>query len=124
MRKELIYIMIGLISGISTGIIGIGAGILTNPLLIYSGMSLHTAVGCSLVMQLLPQSLPGVLLYNSKNYINWIDSIVVVIGSSIGIFIGSWLATNNYISEKIAYKIMTILLIVISIIFTYQHLLT
>ena len=37
MLKELIYILIGSITGISMGIIGIGAGLISLPLLIYSG---------------------------------------------------------------------------------------
>ena len=70
MLIEIIYIIIGTLAGLSMGIIGIGAGIITIPLLIYSGMNIRTAVGCSLVMQLLPQSLPGVLLYQKKKNMN------------------------------------------------------
>ena len=87
-------------------------------------MNIHTAVGCSLVMQLLPQSLPGVLLYHKKNYINWTYSLLVVFGSLIGIGIGAYLITNNYISEKLTYKLLTILLIFITLMFTKDHLLT
>jgi len=122
MFKEIIYILIGSIAGLSMGIIGVGAGIITIPLLIYSGMNIRTAVGCSLVMQLLPQSLPGVLLYNKKNYIEWFNSLLVVFGSLIGILIGAFLVSNNYITEKMTYKLLTIILIITTVIFVKEYL--
>jgi uncharacterized membrane protein YfcA len=122
MWRELVYILIGCIAGLSMGTIGVGAGIITIPLLIYSGMNIRTAVGCSLVMQLLPQSLPGVLLYNKKNYIEWFNSLLVVFGSLIGILIGAFLVSNNYITEKMTYKLLTIILIITTVIFVKEYL--
>ena len=46
-----IYTIIGLLAGVSMGTIGIGAGIISIPLLIYSGLNPQSAVGVSLVMQ-------------------------------------------------------------------------
>lgn len=122
MLVEIIYIIIGTLAGLSMGIIGVGAGIITIPLLIYSGMNIRTAVGCSLVMQLLPQSLPGVLLYHKKNYIDWYKSILVVLGSLFGIMLGSYFVSNNYITEKMTYKILTVILIVTTVVFVKEHL--
>ena len=122
MWRELVYILIGCIAGLSMGTIGVGAGIITIPLLIYSGMNIRTAVGCSLVMQLMPQSLPGVLLYNMKNYIEWFNSLLVVFGSLIGILIGAFLVSNNYITEKMTYKLLTIILIITTVIFVKEYL--
>tara|TARA_B100000524_G_scaffold348378_1_gene252722 strand:+ start:39 stop:422 length:384 start_codon:yes stop_codon:yes gene_type:complete len=122
MLVEIIYIIIGTLAGLSMGIIGVGAGIITIPLLIYSGMNIRTAVGCSLVMQLLPQSLPGVLLYQKKNYIDWYKSILVVLGSLFGIMLGSYFVSNNYITEKMTYKILTVILIITTVVFVKEHL--
>ena len=122
MLVEIIYIIIGTLAGLSMGIIGVGAGIITIPLLIYSGMNIRTAVGCSLVMQLLPQSLPGVLLYQKKNYIDWYKSILVVLGSLFGIMLGSYFVSNNYITEKMTYKILTVILIITTVVFVREHL--
>ena len=122
MLNEIVYIIIGIIAGLSMGTIGVGAGIITIPLLIYSGMNIRTAVGCSLVMQLLPQSLPGVLFYHKKDYIDWFKSLLVVFGSFIGIMLGAYFISNNYITEKMTYKILTVILIITSIIFIKDHL--
>ena len=70
MNKEILYILyllIGVLSGVSMGIIGVGAGMITIPLLLYTGLSVQQAVATSLIIQLLPQSLPGCLLYTSPS---------------------------------------------------------
>jgi uncharacterized membrane protein YfcA len=38
--KNVMYLIIGSLAGISMGTIGIGAGLITMPLLIYSGLSI------------------------------------------------------------------------------------
>lgn len=119
----ILYTIIGIFAGLSMGIIGVGAGIITIPALVYSGMDIRSAVGCSLVMQLLPQSLPGVLLYDGRNFIDWHASFIVVLGSLIGIALGSYLVTYNYVNEKNTYKFLTFMLIITSIIFTKRYLL-
>lgn len=50
-----IYVMIGALSGISMGIVGVGAGMITIPLLIYTGLTVKQAVGISLIMQFYPK---------------------------------------------------------------------
>ena len=57
-----IFTCIGLFTGISIGIVGIGAGVLLIPLLTYFGVSIKTAVATGLALQLVPQSLPGLLV--------------------------------------------------------------
>lgn len=117
-----IYTIIGLLAGVSMGTIGIGAGIISIPLLIYSGLNPQSAVGVSLVMQLLPQSLPGVIIYNRNGHIPYLPSLFVVLGSMIGILIGSLLVSKNIITEKMMYKIISIILIISAIIFSKKYL--
>lgn len=70
-------------------------------------------------MQLLPQSAPGV--YHYWNDILWTPTIFVVIGSIIGIWIGSIITTKKYISENTLYKIITVFLFISSIYFYVKH---
>tara|TARA_A100001011_G_scaffold400696_1_gene517685 strand:+ start:4020 stop:4388 length:369 start_codon:yes stop_codon:yes gene_type:complete len=109
---------IGILTGISMGATGIGAGLLSVPLLIYSGLSFKEAVSVSMLMQLLPQSILGV-----KNYwdeIQWGISLRVIISSILGIYIGSYIVTKNIISEIMLYKILTIFLFFSSIYFYFN----
>ena len=119
----IIYVLIGALAGFFMGMIGMGAGIITVPLLVYSGMNIHNAVGCSLLMQLLPQSLPGVMLYHYKGHMQYYASFAVIFGSILGSLLGSLLVTYDYISEKMLYKLLTYLLIFITSLFIYEHLL-
>ena len=118
MIRLILYFLIGLLAGISMGTVGVGAGVISIPLLTFFGMSINNAVGAGLFMQLLPQSLPGFYLYHKKGYIDYLSSSVVVLGSLIGILFGAYLITNDYISEQMLYKLLTILLIIISIYYT------
>lgn len=117
------YFSIGALAGLSMGIIGIGAGIITLPLLIYSGMHIEGAVACILFMQLLPQSLPAVLVYSKSEHIDYNISMLVILGSVIGTLLGSLIIYYDLISEKTTYKLLTIVIIITAIIFTKRYLL-
>ena len=119
MKDLIILTSIGIICGISVGSLGIGGGIITIPLLLLYGINFKNAVAIVMLMQLLPQSIFGV--YNYWNYINWLTSFYVIFGSIMGILIGSYIVTNNYIKEEILYKLLTIFLIIISIFFYIKY---
>ncbi len=124
--RMIIYFLIGALSGISMGVVGVGAGMLTIPLLIYSGLTLQESVGISLIMQLLPQSLPGVMLYYNNGKITYVTAIIalfVVIGSLLGIYLGSYLVNNNYINLKFMYGNLAGLLIGSGLYIIYTYLL-
>ena len=111
-------LLIGMIVGISMGATGIGAGLLSVPMLIQTGLSFKEAVSVSMLMQLLPQSVLGV-----KNYwteIKWGVSLRVILSSVIGIYIGSIIVTKNIVSQAVLYKILTIFLFFSSIYFYFN----
>ena len=83
---------------------------------------LQRSCGCSLVMQLLPQSLPGVIIYHNKQFIDWYASLIVVFASFIGITIGAVLVGNDYITEEFTYKVLTIGMIFITLKLINDHL--
>jgi uncharacterized protein len=122
MYLYIIYALIGILAGISMGIIGIGAGVITLPLLLATGMNIKKAVGCILLMQLLPQSLAGVLIYHKDKNIDYTSSLIVILGSVLGIIIGAYMVSSNIISETLTYKLLTIVLIFTSIVFTKKYL--
>lgn len=115
----IIYILIGLLTGISMGVIGIGAGLITVPLLTLTGLNIKQVIAVIMVMQLLPQSLAGVINY--KHHIDWVPTIIVIIGSIFGIWLGSHLVTNDYVTERMIYRILTVFLLVSSIYFYNYH---
>ena len=113
------YFIIGSIAGVSMGTIGMGAGSITVPLLLYTGLTIPQSIAVIMVMQLLPQSLPGV--YNYRKHIIWEPTILVIIGSLFGIWFGSHMVAKEYISEKMQYRMMTVFLFISSIYFYIKH---
>ena len=63
----LMIILIGLITGISIGLLGVGSGaILIPPLTLFAGIPLKEAICVGLFLQSIPQTIPGFLLYYKK----------------------------------------------------------
>jgi uncharacterized membrane protein YfcA len=120
MSEIIILIFIGLLSGISMGSIGVGGGLIVVTLLTLYGINIKNVVAIVMLMQLFPQSVFGVINY--WKYINWYQSFIIIFASFIGIYIGSYLVTNNYINDLMLYKILTIFLIINSIYFTIKYL--
>ena len=113
-----IYIILGFVSGLFLGSIGVGAGLLTIPALIKTGLTIKESVVIALIVQLVPQTIPGVIAYYNQKLIK-IDivyiSILIMMGSFVGVYIGSNASIKNYISNKSLYRILTIVLFISSI---------
>ena len=108
---NLLYVLIGLISGFTVGMIGLGGDILLIFLLLLCKVPMQSVIATVLFIQLVPQSLPGLLIYNDQNHFKLGMSILIAFGSFIGITYGSQIATRYKISEKTSYSIMTGILI-------------
>jgi len=119
-RDQLVYTMIGIITGITIGLVGIGAGVLFIPFLVSYGVPIKTTIAVGLALQLIPQSLPGFYLYYKEGFVNWFIIFWSMIGSTIGIFIGSYLSTRNIITERDIYKILFIIMVMTSIHIGYK----
>lgn len=89
----LILISIGLVSGIVSGIFGIGGGIIIIPALVYLiGFPQHIAIGTSLAILLPPVGLGAVIEYYRHGNVDFHTAIIVAIGLFIGAWIGSYFA--------------------------------
>ena len=112
--------IIGIITGTSLGLTGLGS-ILTVPLLIYAGMTPHETVATVLALHVFPQALPGMYLYYKKGHLRLIKSLFVIIGSAIGIYIGSFINCENLISEYTLYTFISIILALSSVYIYCKH---
>jgi len=117
---ELLYVIVGFITGVSVGSVGIGAGSLLMPLLIMLGASVKTAVATGLAIQLLPQSLPGLWLYYQNGHFDMKISFWVIIGSLIGTTYGAYLVNYNIFSEKVLYIVLFIMMVLSTIFIGYD----
>ena len=83
----ILLIVIGLASGMLSGLVGVGGGIIIVPALVFFlGFSQHQAQGTSLGLLLLPVGILAVMNYYNKGYID----IKVVLIMSIAFVAGGW----------------------------------
>ncbi len=105
-------IIIGILAGVLSGIMGVGGGVIMIPLLVFLlGFSQHQAQGTSLAALLPPVTLLAVINYYKADYINWKYALIIASTFIIGGYFGSKLAIS--IDQKILKKIFGILLLVI-----------
>lgn len=84
-------VLLGLAVGVSSGLFGIGGGIIILPALVYLlGYKTRIAVGTSLLAVILP-SIVGVISYALESNVNLLMAALLAAGSIFGAPIGSWL---------------------------------
>lgn len=86
-----LLIVIGLVSGVVSGLFGIGGGLLIIPALIYlAGFSQHLATGTSLAILLPPVGLAAVLEYYRHGNVDLKSAFIV----AAALFIGGWVGAR------------------------------
>ena len=90
MNTTLILLLLGLVAGMLSGMVGIGGGIVIVPALVYFiGFSQHSAQGTVLFMFLLPIGIFGVYNYWQAGFVEWKTACIMGITFLIGSFFGS-----------------------------------
>jgi uncharacterized membrane protein YfcA len=90
-----ILVLIGLGAGMSSGLFGIGGGVLIVPALVYLlDFPLHRAVGTSLAVLLPPIGAAAVYAYYRAGHIDWPAAIVLAATVFFGAWMGAMLATH------------------------------
>lgn len=104
------YIILGLIAGIISGIVGIGGGIIIVPALVFIfGMSQLQAQGTTLALLIPPIGILAALTYYKQGYVDLKIAILVCVGFIIGGLIGAKYAIN--LPTRILVKIFGIFLL-------------
>lgn len=105
-------VIIGLLAGILSGLVGIGGGIIMVPLLLLLGFSQHQAQGTSLAVLLLPVTASAVYNYYKEGYLDWRYAIVMAVFFVVGGYFGSKFAVS--IDAKILKKIFGVVLLIVA----------
>lgn len=91
----LTLIVIGLLAGFLSGLIGVGGGIIMVPLfLLFLGLTQHQAQGLSLAVLLPPVTFMAVYNYHQAGAIDWRFALIVSAVFIVGGFIGSKVALS------------------------------
>jgi len=112
-----IYLAVGIVTGIMSGIFGVGGGIVLIPILAYFfGFAQHRAQGVSLVALLLPTGILGVIEYYRKGFISPMDvrvGLIIAVGLFIGIYFGARIAVP--INDVLLRRLFGGLLLLVSV---------
>ena len=110
----IILILIGIIAGMLSGLVGVGGGIIVVPCLVFfMGLTQKVAQGNSLALLLLPVGIFAVINYYRAGHIDVKMVGLMAIGFVAGGYFGSKLALN--ISDEKLKKVFAILMIIIAI---------
>ena len=104
MINIMLYIVLGLIVGIFSGLIGIGGGVIIVPALVFLfGLSQHQAQGTTLALLVPPIGFLAAWQYYTQGYVNLKIAVFVCIGFLLGGLLGAKFATglSNILLEKI-----------------------
>lgn len=104
MTNILLYVFLGLIAGIVSGLIGIGGGIIVIPALIFLfGFSQHQAQGTTLALLVPPIGLLAAWTYYQQGYVDLKIAGYICAGFFFGGFVGAKLAVglSNVVLERV-----------------------
>ncbi len=110
----ILLLLVGLVAGFLSGLIGIGGGIIIVPaLVLLLGFSQKEAQGTSLGILLLPIGILAVINYYKQGYLNMNYVIIVSLAFVVGGFLGSKLALS--LSDEKMKKIFAGILMILAI---------
>jgi uncharacterized membrane protein YfcA len=114
MVNILLYLLLGLVTGILSGLIGIGGAIIIIPsLVLLFGMSQHTAQGTTLALMVPPIGLLAAWTYYQKGFVDLKIAGFICLGFFIGGLLGAKFAVG--IPDQILRKIFGIILLAASL---------
>ncbi len=91
----LLFIGIGLATGVVSGLFGIGGGLLLIPALIYlAGYTQHEATGISLAVMLPPVGLGAVIEYYRHGYVDLKVALIIAVALMVGGWFGAVFANQ------------------------------
>lgn len=109
----IVLVLIGLIAGMLSGLIGIGGGVIIVPCLVYFlAFTQKDAQGTSLGLLMLPVGVLGVMQYYKMGHVDYKLIGILAIGFVLGSFLGSKLALT--ISDGNLKKIFAVIMILIA----------
>lgn len=110
----LLLVLVGLVAGFLSGLVGIGGGVIIVPaLVILLGFSQKLAQGTSLGILLLPVGILGVIQYYKQGYLDVNYVLIISVAFILGSFLGSKMALS--LSDEKMKKIFAIVMLLIAI---------
>ena len=108
------YLLLGLVAGIFSGLIGIGGAIIIIPsLVLLFGLSQHTAQGTTLALMVPPIGLLAAWIYYKQGFVDFKIAGLICLGFFFGGLAGARLATH--IPDDVLRKVFGVILLAASL---------
>lgn len=112
--NQVLYIILGLVAGIFSGLFGIGGGTILIPALVFFfGLTQHQAQGTTLALMVPPIGLLAALRYYYAGNVKLGMAAFICIGFFIGGLIGAQMVEN--VADPMLKKIFGVFLLVVSL---------
>jgi uncharacterized membrane protein YfcA len=89
--------LIGLVSGVTSGLFGVGGGIIMVPAMLFflspPIRDIKQAIGTSLIV-IIPTALIGSMKHLSQGNVEWRTALALVPLAIVGGYLGAWLTTH------------------------------
>ena len=110
----MILVSIGLFSGILSGLVGVGGGILMIPLLIvFLWFTQHQAQGTALFAMLPPIGILAAFNYYQEGFVKWEYAAVIAITFVVGGYFGSKLSIT--LPDQIIRRVFGVIMLIAAI---------
>jgi hypothetical protein len=100
----LIASLIGLASGVASGLFGVGGGIVMVPAMLYllspPIRDIKQAVGTSLIV-IIPTALMGGFRHQASDNVHWRVALWLIPGAVVGSWLGVWLVTHQLSNDSL-----------------------
>ena len=112
-QVALSLVLIGVLAGILSGLVGVGGGVIMVPLLVLLlGFNQHQAQGTSLAVLVVPVTAVAVYTYHKEGFIDWRYVGIIALFFVIGGYFGSKIAVG--LDQKILKKVFGFILLIIA----------
>ena len=114
MNEISLYVLLGVLAGVFSGLIGIGGGVIIVPALVFLfGMTQHQAQGTTLAMLVPPIGILAAWAYYRQGYVDIRIAAFIALGFFLGSFLGARIATG--MSNDVLQKVFGFALLLISL---------
>lgn len=114
MQKEVLFILLGLVAGTFSGVVGLGGGVVIVPVLVFLfGLSQQQAQGTTLALMVPPIGILAAYTYYQQGYVDLKIAALICVGFILGGWIGAKIAVN--LPQDILKKVFAISLFFISL---------
>ena len=114
MNEIIVLLIVGILAGFLSGMVGVGGGIIIVPALVYFlSFSQQQAQGTSLFLLLLPTGIFAVMNYYKAGYVDWKVALIISSTFLVGGFLGSKLAIS--IDQNTVKKVFAVFVILVGL---------